>query len=98
MCEGFADIGWSGTAVTVMPGQVTTSRRRFDDTFLELGDIAPGLFLGDLAVYLTSMAVRAQGIMTAPAYHLNRWDIPSEAPLSLPELTTMRKAAKKSRG
>ncbi|MEZ7628705.1 hypothetical protein O3654_06780 [Pauljensenia sp. 20925_1_91] len=40
----------------------------------------------------------AQGIMTAPARHLNRWDIPSDVPLSLPELTTMRKAAKKSRG
>ena len=39
----------------------------------------------------------AQGIMTAPARHLNRWDIPSDVPLSLPELTTMRKAAKKHR-
>ena len=39
-----------------------------------------------------------QGIMTAPARHLNRWDIPSDVPFSLPELTTMRKAAKKSRG
>lgn len=37
----------------------------------------------------------AQGIMTAPARHLNRWDIPSDVPLSLPELTAMRKAAKK---
>ena len=97
MCKRFADIGWSGTEVTVMPEQVTTSRRRFDDTFLELGEIAPGLFLGGLAVYLTSKAVRAQGIMAAPARHLNRWDIPSDVPLSLPELTAMRKAAKKSR-
>ena len=40
----------------------------------------------------------AQGIMTAPARRLNRWDIPSDVPLSLPELTAMRKAAKKSRG
>lgn len=40
----------------------------------------------------------AQGIMTAPARHLNRWDIPSDVPLSLPELTAMRKAAKKCRG
>ena len=47
MCKRFADIGWSGTEVTVIPGQVTTSRRRFNDTFLELGEIAPGLFLGD---------------------------------------------------
>lgn len=53
--------------------------------------------MGDLAVYLTSKAVRAQGIMAAPARHLNRWDIPSDVPLSLPELTAMRKAAKKSR-
>ena len=36
----------------------------------------------------------AQGIMTAPARHLNRWDIPSGVPLTLPELTAMRKAAK----
>ena len=60
MCKRFTDIGWSGTEVTVMPGQVTTSRRRFNDTFLELGEIAPGLVLGGLAVYLTSKAVRAQ--------------------------------------
>ena len=40
----------------------------------------------------------AQGIMIAPARHLNRWDIPSDVPLSLPELTAMHKAAKKSRG
>ena len=37
----------------------------------------------------------AQGIMTAPARHLNRWDIPSDIPLSHPELTAMRTAAKK---
>ena len=36
----------------------------------------------------------AQGIMSVPARHLNRWDIPSDVPLSLPELTAMRKAAK----
>lgn len=60
MCKRFADIGWSGTEVTVMPGQTTTSRRHFDSTFLELGEIAPGLVLGGLAVYLTSKAVRAQ--------------------------------------
>ena len=40
MCKRFADIGWSGTEVTVMPGQTTTSRRHFDDAFLELGEIA----------------------------------------------------------
>ena len=45
MCKRFADIGWSGTEVTVMPGQVTTSRRRFDDTFLELGEVAVIPFL-----------------------------------------------------
>ena len=97
MCKRFADIGWSGTEVTVMPGQVATSRRHFDDTFLELGEITPALFFGGLAAYLTSKAVRAQGIMTAPARHLNRWDIPADVPLSLPELTAMRKAAKESR-
>lgn len=43
-----------------MPGQATASRRRFDDSFLELGEIAPGLVLGGIAVYLTSKAVRAQ--------------------------------------
>ena len=69
MCKRFTDIGWSGTEVTVMPGQVTTSRRRFNDTFLELGEIAPGLFLGGLAVYLTSKAVRAQ------LRHLNKTTI-----------------------
>jgi len=40
----------------------------------------------------------AQGIMTAPARHLNRWDIPSDVPLSLPELTAMRKDAKMKYG
>ena len=69
ICKRFADIGWSGTEVTVMPEQTTTSRRRFDDTFLELGEIAPGLFLGGLAVYLTSKAVRAQ------LRHLNKTTI-----------------------
>lgn len=37
----------------------------------------------------------AQGIMMAPVRHLERWDIPSDVPLSYPELTAMRKAAKK---
>ena len=40
MCKRFADIGWSGTEVTVMPEQTTPSRSRFNDTFLELGEIA----------------------------------------------------------
>ena len=60
MGDQFAMRGWSGTEVTVMPGQATASRRRFDDSFLELGEIAPGLELGGIAVYLTSKAVRAQ--------------------------------------
>ena len=60
MCERFVGIGWSGTEVTVMPGQATASRRHFDDSFLDLGEIAPGLVLGGIAVYLTSKAVRAQ--------------------------------------
>ena len=41
-------------------GQATASRRHLDDTFLELGEIAPGLVLGGVAVYLTSKVVRAQ--------------------------------------
>ena len=69
MCKRFADIGWSGTEVTVMPEQVTTSRRRFNDTFLELGEIAPGLFLGGLAIHLSAKAVRAQ------LRHLNKTTI-----------------------
>lgn len=52
-----------------MPGQTTASRRHFDSTFLELGEIAPGLVLGGLAVYLTSKAVRAQ------LRHLNKTTI-----------------------
>ena len=60
MGDQFAMRGWSGTEVTVMPGQATASRRHFDDSFLELGEIAPGLVLGGIAVYLTSKAVRAQ--------------------------------------
>ena len=51
MSERFAGLGWSGTEVTVMPGQATASRRHFDDSFLELGEIAPGLVLGGIAVY-----------------------------------------------
>ena len=60
MGDQFAMRGWSGTEVTVMPGQATASRRRFNDSFLELSEIAPGLVLGGIAVYLTSKAVRAQ--------------------------------------
>ena len=60
MGDQFAMRGWSGTEITVMPGQATASRRHFDDSFLELGEIAPGLVLGGVAVYLTSKAVRAQ--------------------------------------
>lgn len=96
MCKRFADIGWSGTEVTVLPGQVENRKRLRDRNFPDdLSDIPPSLLLGGLAVYLSAKAVRAQGIMTAPARHLNRWDIPSDVPLSLPELTAMRKAAKK---
>ena len=69
MCKRFADIGWSGTEVTVMPGQVTASRRRFNDTFLELGEIAPALALGGLAIHLSAKAVRAQ------LRHLNKTTI-----------------------
>ncbi|WP_315298086.1 hypothetical protein [uncultured Actinomyces sp.] len=37
----------------------------------------------------------AQGILSAPVQHLDRRDIDLDSPLSLPELTAMRKAAKK---
>ena len=37
----------------------------------------------------------AQGILSAPVRHLDRRDIEPDSPLSLPELTAMRKAAKK---
>ena len=60
MGDQFAMRGWSGTEVTVMPGQAPASPRHVDDTFLEPGEIAPGLVLGGVAVYLTSKAVRAQ--------------------------------------
>ena len=52
----------------------------------------------DSSMHSLEESFNAQGIMIAPARHLNRWDIPSDVPLSLPELTTMHKAAKKSRG
>ena len=61
MSERFAGIGWSGTEVTVMPGQVENRKRSRSD-FLpdDLSDIPPSLLLGGLAVYLTSKVVRAQ--------------------------------------
>ena len=70
MCKRFADIGWSGTEVTVMPGQVE-NRKRFRDRHFpdDLSDIPPSLLLGGLAVYLTSKAVRAQ------LRHLNKTTI-----------------------
>lgn len=52
----------------------------------------------DSSMHSLEESFNAQGIMIAPARHLNRWDIPSDVPLSLPELTAMHKAAKKSRG
>jgi len=33
MCKRFADIGWSGTEVTVMPGQVESRKRSRSDFF-----------------------------------------------------------------
>lgn len=70
MCKRFADIGWSGTEVTVMPGQVE-NRKRFRHRHFpdDLSDIPPSLLLGGLAVYLTSKAVRAQ------LRHLNKTTI-----------------------
>ena len=70
MCERFAGIGWSGTEVTVMPGQVENRKRLRDRDFPDdLSDIPPSLLLGGLAVYLTSKAVRAQ------LRHLNKTTI-----------------------
>ena len=61
MFEEFADRGWSGTEVTVMPGQVENRKRLRDRDFPDdLSDIPPSWLLGGLAVYLTSKAVRAQ--------------------------------------
>ena len=69
MCKRFADIGWSGTEVTVMPGQVTASRRRNHDTLLDVAEISPALALGGLAIHLSAKAVRAQ------LRHLNKTTI-----------------------
>ena len=69
MSERFADIGWSGTEVTVMPGQVTASRRRDHDTLLDVAEISPALALGGLAIHLSAKAVRAQ------LRHLNKTTI-----------------------
>ena len=63
MSERFADIGWSGTEVTVMPGRAENRKRsriRDHDTLLDVAEISPGLALGGVAVYLTSKVVRAQ--------------------------------------
>lgn len=70
MCERFTGIGWSGTEVTVLPGQVENRKRFRDRDFPDdLSDIPPSLLLGGLAVYLTSKAVRAQ------LRHLNKTTI-----------------------
>lgn len=69
MCERFADIGWSGTEVTVMPGQTTTSRRHDHDTLLDVAELSPALALGGLAIHLSAKAVRAQ------LRHLNKTTI-----------------------
>ena len=70
MCKRFADIGWSGTEVTVMPGQVENRKRSRSDFFPDdLSDVPPSWLLGGLAVYLTSKAVRAQ------LRHLNKTTI-----------------------
>lgn len=70
MCKRFANIGWSGTEVTVMPGQVENRKRSRSDFFPDdLSDVPPSWLLGGLAVYLTSKAVRAQ------LRHLNKTTI-----------------------
>ena len=74
MCKRFTDIGWSGTEVTVMPGQVENRKRSRSDFFPDdLSDVPPSWLLGGLAVYLTSKAVRAQ------LRHLNKTTIISAA-------------------
>ena len=70
MCKRFADIGWSGTEVTVMPGQVENRKRSRSDFFPDdLSGVPPSWLLGGLVVYLTSKAVRAQ------LRHLNKTTI-----------------------
>ena len=70
MCKRFANIGWSGTEVTVMPGQVENRKRSRSDFFPDdLSDVPPSWLLGGLAIYLTSKAVRAQ------LRHLNKTTI-----------------------
>lgn len=72
MCKRFADIGWSGTEVTVMPGQVENRKRsriRDHDTLLDVAEISPALALGGLAIQLSTKAVRAQ------LRHLNKTTI-----------------------
>ena len=57
MCKRFAGIGWSGTEVTVMPGQVENrkrSRTRDHDTLLDVAEISPTLALGGLAIQLSA--------------------------------------------
>ena len=63
MSERFADIGWSGTEVTVMPGQAENRKRsriRDHDTLLDVAEISPALALSGLAIQLSAKAVRAQ--------------------------------------
>ena len=63
MSERFAGIGWSGTEVTVMPGQAENRKRsriRDHDTLLDVAEISPALALGGLAIQLSAKAVRAQ--------------------------------------
>ena len=72
MSERFADIGWSGTEVTVMPGQAENRKRsriRDHDTLLDVAEISPALALGGLAIQLSAKAVRAQ------LRHLNKTTI-----------------------
>ena len=70
MCKRFADIGWSGTEVTVMPGQVENRKRSRSDFFPDdLSDVPPSWLLGGLAIHLSAKAVRAQ------LRHLNKTTI-----------------------
>ena len=70
VCKRFADIGWAGTEVTVMPGQTENRKRSHSDFFPDdLSDVPPSWLLGGLAIHLSAKAVRAQ------LRHLNKTTI-----------------------
>ena len=60
ICKRFADIGWSGTEVTVMSGTPAPKRAHDHETLLDVAEISPTLALGGLAIHLSAKAVRTQ--------------------------------------